>query len=135
MRLEKEVKIEREDNVTLTFYVYEVRPRDLMALLPSDAEGQDEPLLTSIEKALPLCSTIKMTELEALYPSEIETLLNAFKVVNRPFLEMAGTLGLGPILEEARRSLVSDLLDTATSLLPPAMSTVSTTAGAGSSAQ
>jgi hypothetical protein len=131
MRLEKEVKIERQGKGPILVKVFEVRPRDLLELLPKD--GADDSLLATIDKALPLCSDIQMAQFTELYPSEQETLIDAFKEVNRPFLTMAAQMGMGPVIEELRRSLVNDLQRSVINSLPPAISTASTTAGAGSS--
>jgi hypothetical protein len=132
MRIEKKVKIEREDGGPLHVQVFEVRPRDLLNLLPDN--DVDASIVATIEKMLPLCSDIELEEFVGLYPSEQEILIDAFKEVNRPFLSMTDQLGLGPILEEVRRSLVSDWQRIATDLLPQDTLAASTMAGVGSSA-
>ena len=128
MRKEKAVKIEIDKDTEKTFTVFEVRPKDLFAIWNEldgqDTDGEDQrTLLDLAEKALPLCCTATIDDLKALYPSDIEKLLDAFKSVNRPFLKTAQALDLGQVMGKLKASIVTDWLGTVADSLKPATPT------------
>ncbi len=131
MRNQKQVGIQIEEKTTRTFTVYEVRVKDLRELLTAEDLGSS--LLDLGEKYLPLFTDATIDDLDTLYPSDLEKLYHAAREVNRPLLNAAKALNLGPLRERMTSLLLNDLMSFAAGLLPPDTPGASSTDGAFSS--
>jgi hypothetical protein len=104
--MRKSTKIKLDDR---EYTLLEVRPIDVLSLLPGDgdlAEGEEqvggESWRELFQKALPLvCEGLDFDGLVQLAPSEIEELWKAFKEVNASFFKIAGWLGMETMVDKA----------------------------------
>lgn len=130
MRNEKTIEIQTGEKTVKKITVYEVRVKDALALLQDT--DRDLPFVELAKKALPMCCDATLADLEDLFPSDIETLVEGFKEVNRPFLNLARAAGLGPVAERMKKAFMTDFAAMCAGLMAPATGTPFST-GTGSS--
>lgn len=92
MRKSKTIKI---DDREIT--VKELRVKDVRQLLEMSEANEDD-VMVLIDKFLPVVTDIKSEDMEAMAPSELKILWDAFKEVNADFLVMAERLGITKML-------------------------------------
>lgn len=110
MRREKQIKI--DDNI---YHVYEIRPKDLINIY-SKAKEDGEVRKTLVDDLLPLLSDIPFSDLENMFPSEIEIAYDGLKEVNSSFFERLKGLAQHPevkkILNELSATMLSEFGET-----------------------
>lgn len=106
MQKVKAVKIDGRDKPVT---VRELRVKDILGLMgEGDDSGPDITSLAGMKTALDLVADITLEEIKELAPSEIKVIYDAFREVNSVFFEVAGTVGLGKVLDELKQSIVKD---------------------------
>ena len=123
----RELTFEGEDAKSKkTYQVYELRVKQIIALMEDNTFGDDLSLLalkSFVEsQLLPLCSNISMKELYDMYPSEIEECWNAFREVNASFFVGIKAMGLTSVMETVKQAIINDfskmLVDSSKQVIP-----------------
>lgn len=84
--------------------VYEIRPRDVMALFADGAQIVDE-----AKALLPRCCSLTMDEILDLYPSESAMVWAAFEEVNKAFFDVLRAAGVFDQAREVIQILLTDV--------------------------
>ena len=115
MRQRKTVKIDEKEIVLKELTVEEI-------LKLQDQIGDDTSnagFFDLVKEVLPKITTdLAVEDLKKMAPSEIEILIDGFKEVNAPFLRGIAWAGLGDLLAELRKALMTDLLRSLSSSRP-----------------
>jgi len=130
MRKEKEIRI--DDKI---YIVYEIRPKDLIDTYAKVKEGGEVKNILAGE-LLPLLSNIPMSEIEKMYPGDIEIAVEALKEVNSSFLKPLRGIMQNPevkkIIQEMGKSLLSEFSGAFASSYKQVTEDLKNTAGASS---
>lgn len=85
--------------------IRELRVKDVVEIFSNADKIELSDIPGTIDKLLPRCCDFTWDDLYELGGSEIEEIYGAFKEVNAVFFEVAGTMGLGGIIEGLKTSI------------------------------
>jgi predicted nucleic acid-binding OB-fold protein len=98
-----------------SFTVNELTIKEIISLMQEDTLGGkgDNLDLAKLKenfetRLLPLCSNIKMSDLEDMAPSELKLVWEKFKEVNSDFFVIARKAGADKILARLKEALIAD---------------------------
>lgn len=108
MRITKTFEIEGVDK---EFMVRELKVKEILGLISDDSLDDlsiDKLKDRFANKFLPLCSNIKLTDIENMTPSELEVVWEKFKEANKSFFGMAQKMGLEDLLMKLKEGIIAD---------------------------
>ncbi len=99
-----------------SFKVKELTIKEIISLMQEENLGGGDGDSLNLAKLkenfetrlLPLCSNIKMSDLEDMAPSELKLIWEKFKEVNSDFFEVARNAGAEKILARLKEALIAD---------------------------
>lgn len=108
MRITKTFEIEGYKE---TFMVKELKIKEIISLISGDI--LEDVSIDGLKKnfseiILPMCSNIKMSDIEEMTPSELEVVWTKFKEANKSFFAMAQKMGLQEVLEKIKQGMIAD---------------------------
>ena len=122
MRKSKQLEIEGHAKA---FTINELTIEQIINFMQVDEDSDPlgdlsvEGIKTLAEKYLPEVSNVTLEDMRKMAPSEVMTLVEAFKEVNSDFLSVAQKLGLTEVLGNLKRAIMSDFSNLLVSLLKP----------------
>ena len=91
------------------FEVRELTVKQIMELMQKDAEDTSLlGLIGQIKDFLPIATNITMDEIYVMPPSDIQVIWDKFKEVNKTFFGVSQQAGLGDLLGEMKRAIITD---------------------------
>jgi hypothetical protein len=107
MRVTKTFEIEGNNK---SFTIKELKVKQIIRLMSEDNLDTDlEAMKKNLSEVfLPMCSNIKFEDLEDLAPSELRTIWDHFKEVNKSFFELAQKMGLEKIVNQVKVGIQED---------------------------
>lgn len=108
MRITKTFEIEGYDE---SFTVNELRIKEILSLMSS--ESLEDISLEGMKSKfsdvfLPMCTNIKMEQIEEMTPSEVLVIWEKFREVNKSFFDMAQKMGLNSVIEKLKSAVIED---------------------------
>jgi predicted nucleic acid-binding OB-fold protein len=98
-----------------SFTVNELTIKEIISLIQEETLGGEKDSLDLAKlkenfetRLLPLCSNIKMSDLEDMAPSELKLIWEKFKEVNSDFFVIARKAGADKILARLKEALIAD---------------------------